>query len=336
MAPRPAVSVVIPSRDKADRLRLTLACLAGQTAAAALEVVLVDDGSRDATAEVAAAAAAALPLTVVAGGGRGRAGARNLGAARSRGDYLVFLDDDILVGPGFVAAHLAAAGPDRFVHGRLRELATAGRLVAELAGRPEEDVRQRCHPLLAGAGRPGDRLFANALERAVEAMTAGTLPDVAPWLGCVGANVGMARADWQRTGGFAESFGLTWGCEDLELGLRLHQAGLRRVHAPAAAGIHLTHRRPDRWDQHDLNLVRFRRMHPIPAVHHLGELLGPNGSPQRYAAAVQAAQDPAAQPAVGPAVEATVGSPDGSAAQPAAGPAAQPVAGPAAQPGDRS
>jgi glycosyltransferase involved in cell wall biosynthesis len=302
VAGSPAVSVVIPSRDKADRLRLTLACLAGQTAAAELEVVLVDDGSRDQTRQVAAQAAAVLPLTVVDGGGRGRAAARNLGAARSLGRYLVFLDDDILVGPHFVAAHLAAAGADRFVHGRLRELAAADRLLAELTGRPADKVRQRCWAVLAGTAGHRYRVFGNALERAVEAMAAGTLPDVAPWLGCVGANVGMARSDWQRCGGFDEAFGLTWGCEDLELGLRLYRSGLRRVLAADAAGIHLTHRRPDRWDQHDRNFVRFRELHPIASVAELGHLLGPGGHPGRYAQAVLAATgtDPGgAAPATG-------------------------------------
>jgi glycosyltransferase involved in cell wall biosynthesis len=103
----------MPTRDKASRLRLTLACLVGEVDDRT-EVVVVDDGSSDATGEVLREAAAHLPLRVVAGGGLGRAGARNLGAAHARGDQLVFLDDDVLVGKGFVAApRLRAPRPVR-------------------------------------------------------------------------------------------------------------------------------------------------------------------------------------------------------------------------------
>jgi hypothetical protein len=199
------------------------------------------------------------------------------------------------VPPDFVTAHLAAARADRFVHGQLRELATAQRLLTELADAPDDEVRQRCHAVLAGTAGPRYRVFANALERAVEAMAAGTLADVAPWLGCVGANTGMPKSAWQRVGGFDEAFGMTWGCEDLELGLRLHEAGVHRAVAPAARGIHLTHRRPDRWDQHDRNFVRFRELHPGAAVARLGHLLGPDGDPRRYVAEVLATGDTVAR-----------------------------------------
>jgi GT2 family glycosyltransferase len=284
----PDVSVIIPTRDKASRLRLTLACLAEQRDAPPTEVVLVDDGSRDATAEVASAAE--LPLRVVTGPGAGRAAARNLGASHSRAPYLVFLDDDILVSPNFVVAHLAAARPDRFVHGRLRELSFADRLVAELDGASPAWIRATRDQLVEGGAGPRYRCFSNALERAVEGMADGSLPDAAPWLGCVGANVGMPRTAWQATGGFDERFGTRWGCEDLELGLRLHHAGLERRWAAAASGIHLTHRRPDRWEQHEGNLELFSRLHPTPAVTELAELLSSRGDPRRYIAMVMLAE----------------------------------------------
>ena len=51
-------SVVIRSRNEADRLRLTLASLAGQSEAA--EIVVVNDGSTDHTAEILAGAAGEL------------------------------------------------------------------------------------------------------------------------------------------------------------------------------------------------------------------------------------------------------------------------------------
>jgi GT2 family glycosyltransferase len=280
----PEVSIVIPTRDKAPRLRLTLACLGAQQDAPPMEVVLVDDGSRDGTAQVASAAG--LPLRVVTGHGAGRAAARNLGADHSRAPYLLFLDDDIVVSPRFVAGHVAAAHPRRFVHGRLRELAFADRLVGELDGASAQQIRAFRDRLFAGRAGPYYRQFGNALERAVEGMTDGSMPDVAPWLGCVGANVGMPRTAWLASDGFDERFGTRWGCEDLELGLRLHRAGLERRLAPNAAGVHLTHRRPDRWEQHEGNLELFSRLYPLSAVTQLAELLSSRGDPRRYVATV--------------------------------------------------
>lgn len=289
----PQVSVVVPTRNKAPRLRLTLACLARQTGGDRIEVVVVDDASTDHTADVLREAAACLPLVVVDGRGQGRASARNLGARHAGADWLVFLDDDVLVGGDFVAAHLAAKDPDRFVHGRLRELAGADRMVEELRTAPAEEIaRARDELLERHPDRPARRYrtHSNALERAIEAMVGGTLDDVAPWLGCVGANTAMSRRAFERVGGFDEGFGTTWGCEDLELGYRLHHAGVRRALAGAALGVHLTHRRPDRWEQHEVNLDRFRSLHPEPSVHHLDLLLGPRPDPLGYAAAVRTAE----------------------------------------------
>ncbi|NDP43760.1 MAG: glycosyltransferase, partial [Aromatoleum sp.] len=73
------MSVVVRSKDEADRLRLTLTSLARQTAPA--EVIVVNDGSVDHTPAVLAKAAHELPLKVVAHATpRGRAGAANAGA----------------------------------------------------------------------------------------------------------------------------------------------------------------------------------------------------------------------------------------------------------------
>jgi len=285
-------SVVIPTRDKAARLRLALACLAGQTGVPAPEVVVVDDGSTDGTPAVLAAAAAEIPgLVVVRGGGRGRAVARNLGARRAAGELLVFLDDDVLVGPGFVAAHRAATRRDRFTHGRLRELPAAERLVAGLAGAPAARARELRDAVHAGdSPDPRHRLVANALERAVEGMSAGVLPDVVPWLGCVGANVSVPRSAWAAVGGFDERFGLRWGCEDLELGLRLHAAGLSRQLAPDALGVHLTHPRPGRWAEHGQSLDQLAALHPLAGVRALDALLSAAGDPRRYVEQVLAAE----------------------------------------------
>ena len=84
------------------------------------EIVVVDNGSTDATADVIAAAAArGLPVRSVWVPEPHRGKARNAGIAAAEGDRVIFCDDDTLPPPGFVEAHLRAgdARPDAVVSG---------------------------------------------------------------------------------------------------------------------------------------------------------------------------------------------------------------------------
>ena len=111
------ITVVVPTRDRPDRLAVCLAALAAQTAE--VELVVVDDASRDAAA--VAAVAAAHGARLVRAEGRGPAAARNRGVAAARGAVVCFTDDDCEPVPGWAAALAArldagadaAAGPTR-------------------------------------------------------------------------------------------------------------------------------------------------------------------------------------------------------------------------------
>jgi len=88
--PAPGVSVVIPARDEAENLPGLLASLARQEPRPE-EVVVVDDGSFDATRAVASGYGA----RVVSGGG-GKASSLALGAEATKAPVLVFVDADVL------------------------------------------------------------------------------------------------------------------------------------------------------------------------------------------------------------------------------------------------
>jgi glycosyltransferase involved in cell wall biosynthesis len=98
------VSVVIPTYNRADRLPETLASVFGQTYRD-LEVVLVDDGSTDATATVVAQCDPRLRYTRQANAGV--SAARNRGLREVRGEFVCFLDSDDLWEPWKVEAQLA-------------------------------------------------------------------------------------------------------------------------------------------------------------------------------------------------------------------------------------
>jgi len=103
----PAASILIPTRKRPGYLAVALASVAPQAAAAGAEIVVLEDGEHD---ERAAALAASHGARYVAhGSARGVNVARNSAIAQARGELLCFLDDDVEVWPGWLAALLAAA-----------------------------------------------------------------------------------------------------------------------------------------------------------------------------------------------------------------------------------
>jgi glucosyl-3-phosphoglycerate synthase len=105
-----AVSVCIPARDEAATIARIVDCIRRElveSAGLVDELIVVDDGSTDATAALARGAGARVVPVVAAQHGKGEAMAR--GAAEAIGDVVVFLDADVEnFGPHFVAG---LAGP---------------------------------------------------------------------------------------------------------------------------------------------------------------------------------------------------------------------------------
>src|SRR3984893_4974862 len=101
------VSIVIPTRARPSYLEVALASIAPQAAAARAEGLVIDDARASATTRELVARFGARyephprPLGLNA--------ARNTGVQRSRGDLVVFVDDDIRADPGWLEALTAAA-----------------------------------------------------------------------------------------------------------------------------------------------------------------------------------------------------------------------------------
>lgn len=107
------VSVIIPARDAAQTIGAALEGLHEQEGP--FELLVVDDGSRDATAQIVTSAAGA---RLIRAPSRGVAKARNAGAAAAGGDILVFLDADCRPVAGWLAAGVRALETADFVQGR--------------------------------------------------------------------------------------------------------------------------------------------------------------------------------------------------------------------------
>jgi glycosyltransferase involved in cell wall biosynthesis len=117
----PTVTAIVTFWNRADYLSEAVDSVLSQDipAGSSLEVVLVDDGSDDESAEVARRYAP--PARLVEQENRGSAGATNTGVREARGEFVAFCDSDDLWLPGKLASQLVAVAGDAeldmvFVH----------------------------------------------------------------------------------------------------------------------------------------------------------------------------------------------------------------------------
>ena len=101
------ISVIIATKDRAEYLDRALQSFGKQIGAPQFEVVVVDNGSIDATPHIVehARASQTYEISYVFEERPNRGAARNRGIAVAQGHLVVFCDDDIYAPPGFLAAH---------------------------------------------------------------------------------------------------------------------------------------------------------------------------------------------------------------------------------------
>ncbi len=257
-------TVVIPTYRRSHRLRALLECMTeqagrGAPGAGLARVVVCDDGSPDDTQEVARSFEGRLPLVYRHQPDLGfRAGqARNMGIESAVGDVVIFVDDDVVVSPEFVDAHLEA-------HAEARALGTA-RLVIGYRHRRFGDHGKT--PTLAEirAGESDDRVPVIG----PEGETVGAHRQ--PWIFVYSCNFSVPRSTPEL--GFDDGF-VGWGLEDIDAGYRLWRSGLTVHAAPRARVLHIEDpapRDPFRCEERSLppvydtyvrNAVYFMDKHP--------------------------------------------------------------------------
>lgn len=200
----PAVAVVVPVLDGARVLPACLDALAAQRDAPPFEVVVVDNGSRDGSA----ALAAAHPVVdrVVVEPRRGSYAARNAGVRATTAPVLAFTDADCRPAPGWLRAGVAA----------LADADLAGGEVRAVVGEPPTLWERYDRAVYLDQGR--------AVRDEGYAATANLL---------------VRRAALDAVGLFDAALASSG---DLEWGQRATAAGLRLVHAPDAVVTHLARR----------------------------------------------------------------------------------------------
>lgn len=131
------VSIIIPCYKQAHYLGEAIASVLAQSYQN-FEIVVVDDGSPDNTAEIAAQ----YPVRYIRQDNQGLSGARNTGIRESRGKYLVFLDADDRLTPNALEDGLVClkTHPEfAFISGHHRYIKGDGSLLNEYPPEPIDD-----------------------------------------------------------------------------------------------------------------------------------------------------------------------------------------------------
>ena len=201
------LSVVVPAYNAADTLKDQLDALTHQHLAGAWEIIVVDNGSRDATVSIAERRSGADPRIRVVDGSdaSGAAHARNVGARAARGKDLAFCDADDIVVPGWAHAMSTALEDHEFVCG------------------PFELDRLNPPWLIKAKGTTGTNDVV-------------WFDDIFPFASS--CNLGVRRDRFLALGGFDERINV-W--EDVELSLRFHLAHIQLHYTPDAA-VHYRYR----------------------------------------------------------------------------------------------
>src|SRR5580704_13436050 len=118
----PVWSVVIPTRNRVDRLRSCLGALAAQNyPREKFEVIVVDDGGAQEIEPIERALRDRVEIRVVRQPQTGPAAARNRGVSLARGEFLAFTDDDCTPIPDWLSEleRVLRSNPNALVGGRV-------------------------------------------------------------------------------------------------------------------------------------------------------------------------------------------------------------------------
>jgi glycosyltransferase involved in cell wall biosynthesis len=202
-------SVVIPTYNRLPILRKSLQALEQQKLAQnpinGYEIIVVDDGSTDGTLDWLEQQKANLThVRSLAQNHAGPAEARNLGIKQARGEWIIFIDSDLVVTPSFLQAHGQGllAGQKRF---NTDKVFTYGAVINTCNFEHPTSEPYKITDFSAAYFATG--------------------------------NVAIAKKWLEEAGMFDNRF-QQYGWEDLELGVRLKQLGLKLIKCPQAVGYH--------------------------------------------------------------------------------------------------
>lgn len=262
----PIASVIIPTYNRGHALRETLECLSRQSVAPAdFEVIVADDGSSDDTADMVRSYVDKLVLKYYFQEDRGfrAASARNAGARLASADTLIFIDGGVLTGSNFIREHVSA-------HERSARGAVLGYIYGFSPYRVMEglsDLLQSYSPDELVTRYRDDLAFLDWRDAELAKRDYDLNKFAVPWMFFFTGNCSIPASEFWNVGGFDENF-QGWGCEDLDLGLRLYKNGLKFLTSKDAWVIEAPHPRnlAANLTSYKHNMGQLLAKHPEPAV----------------------------------------------------------------------
>lgn len=233
-------SVIIPTYNRCQLLAMTLDSLVQQNLTKEeYEVIVVDDGSSDNTAELVRTYASRLHITYFYQEDKGYrvAKARNIGIRHASGEICIFIDSGVIVASDFVATHCHE-------HQHQKHLALCGYVYCFNEDNEDaKDIIQLIQP-----DQPDKSMqlldktqqYLDIRESFYQRYGDALHKLKAPWLIYWTGNVSAERQLLLDVGLFDEQFN-AWGAEDVELGYRLFQANAHFVLCRQARCIHFPH-----------------------------------------------------------------------------------------------
>jgi GT2 family glycosyltransferase len=209
-------SVVIPTHNRLDQLRVVLGAVQGQTRTSAVEteIVVVDDGSTDGTWEWLEAKMGTPGFQAIRQTNSGPARARNRGVEAASGRVVLFLGDDTVPQPGWLSFHLE----EHRLFGNAKPLAVLGYTFFP------SDFDS---PFLRFINEYGAQFGYLLIEK----------PRSVPFNFFYTSNISIPREQLLELGGFREDFpSAAW--EDIEFAYRAVEKGLKIVYQPRARTVH--------------------------------------------------------------------------------------------------
>jgi glycosyltransferase involved in cell wall biosynthesis len=223
----PHVSVIVPTRNRPERLRRCLAALRQQTyPCSSYEIIVIDDGSDRPLDDVVRPGESPAPVTLMRQANAGPASARNSGADRASGVLLAFTDDDCEPDADWIAALWAR-------HEQAPGAMIGGRTINVLV----DDAYAEASQLLV------DYLYEHYGVSRAQVASVGTRFFTSN-------NFAVPAALFRQVGGFDVTFPLAAG-EDREFCDRWQHHGHPLLYAPEALVRHA----------HALTLAAFWRQH---------------------------------------------------------------------------
>ena len=201
-------SVIIATHNRPDSLRRLVASLAPELATGARELIIAENGT-PAPMQLGLEGA---PLKHLHEPRAGKCRIQNRAIAQTSGGILVFLDDDLVVTPGYLAA------VEQFFDTHREFAAMKGRIL------PAEDPEKKVGPMAVYLDLP----IADHGEEVIEVR------------GVLGANMAFRSAAIRQVGPFDERLGPGAGGheEETEMSQRLRRAGFRIAYEPKALVYH--------------------------------------------------------------------------------------------------